>query len=209
MENFFKKVFFFCCIGSYMAIGQQKDPKAGRQFLKHHFVNYTEVGALFGKAYNISNSYMYSYPVKASTNFTMQTFNGIEIYKNWAIGATVGVDWYSAYQILPVSLGIRKPIGNNPLSKSIQPFLGIDAGYGLTWLSDKLPNQTIDGGVNLNPQIGLLIPTGGNAKFTLSVGYKHNRVKSFQNQGTEEFPSIMENVMKFNRMVVRLGITFK
>lgn len=195
-----------------IAYSQEKKQNSFKDFVKENYVNFTDFGGLFGKSYqitpNIVQNPTYNYPVKASTNLTIQTFNGLKVYKNLAVGATVGVDWFSSYQVIPISLGIRNTFGDIK-TKKVKAFAGIDAGYGFMWLNEKLStNQEINGGLALSPMIGLLIPTGGNANFTLSIGYKHNRFNSKIDNGTFEYPYLVENQYNFNRMSIRLGVNF-
>jgi hypothetical protein len=178
-------------------------------FLKANYVNFTDFGGLFGKSYtllyqNSSNGYS----VNPSTHFTIQTYNGVKVYKNLSVGATVGVDWFSNFQVLPVSLGIRNVFGDTK-AKKVRIFTGIDAGYGLMILNEKTAeNQTITGGLALSPTVGLMIPTGGNAHFTFSLGYKHNAFNSkIENTSRDNF-YLNETDYKFNRMAVKLGFAF-
>jgi hypothetical protein len=69
-------------------------------------------------------------------------------------------------------------------------------------------NQTITGGLALSPMVGMMIPTGGNAHFTLSIGYKHNAFKSKIENTSRENLYLSETDYKFNRMAVRLGFGF-
>lgn len=192
-----------------VAYTQDKNPKSNwKSFVKDRYVNYTELGLLFGKSYQISYSGNYSQPVEASTRFMLQTYNGLKVYKNLSVGATVGVDWFSNYQIVPISLGVRVSSGDLK-TKKVKTFAGIDAGYGFMWLNDKVSaNQQINGGLSLNPMVGFLIPTGGNANFIFSVGYKHNNFNTKTENGINEYPYSNETTYNLNRMAVRLGVNF-
>ncbi len=187
---------------------EQKKQSSFKNFVKENYVNFTEFGGLFGKSYHITNISNYNLPVKASTNFTIQTYNGVKVYRNLSVGATVGVDWFNNYQVIPLSLGIRNTFGNLR-TKKVKTFAGIDAGYGFMWLNDKVSdNQEINGGLALSPTIGLLIPTGGNANFILSIGYKRNAFNTKTETGTENNPYTTITDYNLNRMSVRLGVNF-
>ncbi|MES2517005.1 MAG: hypothetical protein V4585_02785 [Bacteroidota bacterium] len=210
MKTIFTLVFLLVCTIAYSQ--EKKKQSSFKRFVKENYVNFTDLGGLFGKSYQITpnaiQSPMYSFPVEASTNFTIQTFNGLKVYKNLAVGATVGVDWFSNYQIIPISLGIRGSLGENK-TKKVKPFVGIDAGYGFMWLNDNTSiNQEINGGLAFSPMIGLLIPTGGNANFTFSVGYKRNVFNTKTTSGIADNPYFSENQYQLNRMAVRLGVNF-
>ncbi len=207
MKKIFILIFSLVCTIAY----SQDKPKQSswKGFVKDRFVNYTEFGVMFGKSYQLnSNGYYYGQQVEASTKMTLQTYNGLKVYKNLSVGATIGVDWFSRYQIVPVSLGFRISSGDLK-SKKVKTFAGIDAGYGFMWLNDKVSdNQQINGGLNLNPMVGFLIPTGGNANFIFSVGYKHNGFNTLTINRVNEAPYSNETNYNLNRMSVRLGVNF-
>jgi hypothetical protein len=214
-----KKVFIFLLslVCTFTYAQEPKKQSSFKSFVKNNYVNFTEFGGLFGKSYQINNTvttngsflpYYYSSTVNARVNFTIQTFNGVKVYKNLAVGATVGIDWFSNYQVIPLSVGVRNTFGNLK-NKKVKTFAGIDAGYGFMWLNDKVSdNQEINGGLALSPTVGLLIPTGGNANLTLSIGYKRNAFNTKTVTGSEEYPFITETSYNLNRMSVRLGVNF-
>ncbi len=192
------------CLIFSVAYTQEKESKS---FLKDKYVNYTEIGGLFGKSYQITQM-SYSTPVEGRTNFTIQSYNGYKISDKLSVGVTVGVDWFHAMQIVPVSLGIRNTYGKTA-SKKVKPYIGVDAGYGFTWLNDdSSDNQTAKGGLAISPVLGLLIPTGGQANFVLSIGYKHNAFTTTTNTGTDDYPSSRTKEYELNRMAVRFGVNF-
>ena len=206
-----KKIFIliYTCISVFSYAQEVKKDVPKTSFLKANYVNFTDFGGLFGKSYTLfyQNS-TNGYSVNPTTHFTFQTYNGVKVYKNLSVGATVGVDWFSNYQILPVSLGVRNVFGEIK-AKKVKLFTGIDAGYGLMFLNEKTAdNQTITGGLALSPMVGMMIPTGGNAHFTLSIGYKHNAFKSKIESLRQESFYLNETDYKFNRMAVRLGFSF-
>jgi hypothetical protein len=216
MKKIFTLLLSLVCMLTYAQ--EPKKQSSFKNFVKENYVNFTEFGGLFGKSYQINNTitstdgrfapYYYNSTVNARVNFTIQTFNGVKVYKNLAVGATLGVDWFSNFQVIPISLGIRNTFGNLK-TKKVKTFAGIDAGYGFMWLNDKTSdNQEINGGLALSPTVGLLIPTGGNANFTLSIGYKRNVFNNKTFVGSSEFPTITETDYNLNRMSVRLGVNF-
>jgi hypothetical protein len=188
---------------------EQKKQSSFKNFVKEKHVNYTDFGIFLSKSYQIDTyGTGYGQTVKANTAFTLQTYNGFKVYKNLAIGATVGVDWFSNYQVVPISLGIRVSSGDTKLKK-VKTFAGMDAGYGFMWLNDKNSDKdVIKGGLTLSPTVGFLIPTGGNANFTFSVGYKRNLFNITKVSGSQEYPYITQTDYELNRMAVRLGVNF-
>ena len=193
---------------------ETKKQNSWKNFVKINHVNYTELGILFGKSYQTDNynnnisGYYYNSQVQASARFTLQTYNGLKVYKNLSVGATLGVDWFNRYQIVPISVGVRVSAGDIK-SKKVKPFAGIDVGYGMMFLNEKISeNQELNGGLSLSPMVGFLIPTGGNANFTFSVGYKHNEFNIKTVSGVKDNPFSDETTYNLNRMAVRLGVNF-
>ena len=207
MKNFFTLVYTCVSVLGYAQEVKKDVPKTS--FLKANYVNFTDFGGLFGKSYTLfyPNSTT-GYSVNPNTHFTFQTYNGVKVYKNLSVGAKLGVDWFSNFQVLPISLGLRNIFGDTK-TKKVRIFTGVDAGYGLMFLNEKTTdNQIITGGLALSPMVGFMIPTGGNAHFTLSIGYKHNAFKTkIENTSRDNF-YLNETDYKFNRMAVRLGFAF-
>ncbi len=203
----------FSLVCSFTYAQEQKKQSSFKNFVKENHVNYTEFGLLFGKSYQIANTntfgnYIYNSTVQASARFTLQTYNGLKVYKNLSVGATLGVDWFNRYQIVPISLGFRASAGGIK-SKKVKSFAGLDVGYGMMFLNEKISeNQELNGGLSLSPMVGLLIPTGGNANFTFSVGYKHNEFNVKTVSGVKDNPYSDETTYNLNRMSVRLGVNF-
>ena len=199
----------FALVGTIVYPQDKPLQSSFKNFVKGKYVNFTDFGGLFGKSYQIYyNNSKYGNMVPGRVNFTIQTFNGIRVYRNLAVGATVGVDWFSNYQIVPISLGIRVTSGNSKIKK-VKTFVGVDAGYGFMWLNDKMSdNQKINGGLSISPMVGLLIPTGGNANFTLSIGYKHNGFNTKISNRINESLYTNETDYNLNRMAIRLGVNF-
>ena len=204
-----KKILMLLLVCTLTYAQEPKKQNSFKNFLKEKHVNYTDFGIFLSKSYKIdSYGTGYGQPVKANTAFTLQTFNGFKVYKNLAVGATVGVDWFSNYQIIPISLGVRVSSGDAKLKK-VKTFAGMDAGYGFMWLNSKNSDRdVIKGGLTLSPTVGFLIPIGGNANFTFSVGYKRNLFNTKIVTGSQEYPYITQTDYEFNRMAVRLGVNF-
>ena len=95
------KTILFLLIGTFALHAQEP--------FKRHYINMTEFGGLFGRVmpeFNNGNG-ITSQRVVNRVNFTLQTFNGVQIAPRWAVGATVGVDWYNTALLMPVSAGVR------------------------------------------------------------------------------------------------------
>jgi hypothetical protein len=184
--------------------GIAQDKKSLGKFLKENYVNQTEIGFLLGRQGQINNQ-NWGTPQKGYQSLTAQTFNGVKINPHLIVGATVGVDWYQTFQIVPIMAGVRSILGSN--KDKVRMYLGLDAGKGFVWLNDEANLQTIKGGLTFNPSIGLLIPMKSSSSLTLSAGYKYTSLSSFQDTDFVYGTTILrEDVYK--RMSIRLGVSF-
>ena len=161
------------------------------------FVNQTEFGILMGRATPI-----YSTVGVNKLNFTMQSFNGYQFSNRFAAGVTVGLDWYSSYQVVPVEAGIRLDF---PSKKRVSPYFGLDAGYGFMWLQNPPSGYKFSGGLTYNPSFGLKIDLGKESALTFSIGYKYQKVAA---RFVGDFDYILDSTNEYNRFSLRTGISF-
>lgn len=161
-------------------------------------IHITEIGILQGRSEKVNNSLNGI----SRTDLTLIHFTGYKVGKSVAIGPFVGVDWYSAFQVMPVGIGIR---GNFRGKKNVSPIFNLDTGYGGMWLNSTTNNQTNTGGLMINPMAGLNIGMGKETSLRISVGYKYQRIESYFDNGADTFTQYVNN---YNRMAVRVGVEF-
>ncbi len=197
----------FCCLlavlaGSAQAIYAQF-PVTKRVY---PFVNYTEVGGLFGR---VAYPDFFGSPnevVENKLSLTLQTFNGVQVRPRLAVGGVVGVDWYANALLMPVGAGVRYDLAQ-PNPKNVQVFASADVGYGLTWLNKSSSGYELTkGGLMLNPGIGLRFGKPDKGAFVLSVSYKRQSVESTKPLQWNDIRR--EESRVYNRLAVRLGISF-
>ena len=174
---------------------------------KPHFVNMTEFGGLFGRVLPETNNGngTTSRRVVNRLNFTLQTFNGAQISPRWAVGATVGVDWYNTALLMPVSAGVRYDFAKNKTKKSTF-FTSLDAGHALNWLHADASNYETKGGFLVSPGLGLKIGMKGGSAFLMTLNYKRQEVRVQNPIGWNEFRNYENRV--YNRMAFRIGFSF-
>ena len=170
------------------------------------FVNYTEVGGLFGR---VSAPPFAGSPeefVENKLSLTLQTFNGIQVRPRLAVGGVVGVDWYANALLLPVGAGLRVDLAR-PNQKNVQLFALADMGYGFTWLNRaSTGNDLSRGGLMLNPGLGLRLGKPGKGAFTLTISYKRQAVEASRPLQTNDIRRDESRV--YNRLGIRLGVSF-
>ncbi len=161
------------------------------------FLNHTEIGTLLGGVAAPNQPGV----VFNRSSFTASSFNGYRFARGLAVGVTVGVDWFARNAMLPVSLGLRGELGR----RRVSPFYAFDAGYGLTWLA-RSEGAKMEGGLHLNPALGLRFALNGGAALTWSLGYKHQRVSSLVEGPAVDY-SVRQDY-RYNRLALKVGMTF-
>ncbi|MFT2010436.1 hypothetical protein ACMA1I_17310 [Pontibacter sp. 13R65] len=160
------------------------------------YMGSVEFGYLYGKVKNQFNN-----PPTYMAAPSVQLFNGYRAHRLFAIGGTVGFDFYDNILITPIALGIRGEV----LNRRVSPIYSLDAGYGASFLSGKAFGERPDGGWMLNPALGFRVQTGNKAAFLFSAGYKQQRVEveSITGWGLRTNQRIT-----YKRLSLRLGFMF-
>ncbi|WP_273216116.1 hypothetical protein [Runella zeae] len=172
---------------------------------KPHYVNMTEVGGLFGRVvYDVPGSVPATQQVENRLSLTIQTFNGIQLKPRLALGVSCGVDWYQAVLLAPVAAGVRYDLAR---SKKNVTLLGLfDAGYSSNWLHVDATDYKTQGGMMLNPGLGLKFGFKSGSALVLSLSYKRQNAKVTKPLNWGEIEKWEDRV--YNRMALRLGMMF-
>lgn len=166
------------------------------------YVNYTEVGGLFGRVIAGASG---SETVTNKTSLTIQTLNGVQFSKRFVVGALISVDWYKSALLLPVGAGIRYQVIQIP-SRNVSLFASADAGYALSWLNKSSAGYTVKGGLMLNPGIGLRLGKPDKGATILSLSYKRQEAEAEKPLRWGEI--IRDESRVYNRLAIRLGMSF-
>ncbi|MEZ4904894.1 MAG: hypothetical protein R2822_25660 [Spirosomataceae bacterium] len=152
---------------------------------KPHYVNMTEIGGLFGRVvYDIPWSVPRTQEVQNRLSLTIQTFNGMQMKPRLALGLTTGVDWYNTALLLPIAAGVRYDLARS--QKNVALFGALDAGYGFNWLHVNGTGYDTQGGMMLNPGVGLKFGFKSGSALTLSLTYKRQNAKVNEPLGWQE-----------------------
>jgi hypothetical protein len=172
----------------------------------HPFVNYTELGGLFGRVAYPTFAGSTTEQVENKVSLTIQTFNGAKVSPRLAVGGIVGIDWYANALLLPVGAGLRYDLTRATLS-NVNLYVAADVGYGLTWLNKaSTDNSLTNGGLMLNPGLGLRFGKPGKGAFLLSLSYKRQVVDANKPLSWNDIRRDEHRV--YNRLAVRLGLSF-
>ena len=94
-------------------------------------------------------------------SFGFRTVNGIKINEHFSLGIGIGIDKYKYATLLPITLDTRVSI----LKGKTSPVISNSIGYSIS-LND------INGGLVINPQIGIRTYISKNVAYLFNVGYK-------------------------------------
>lgn len=166
------------------------------------YVNYTEVGGLFGRVASGSSA---AQLVENKLNFTAQTFNGVQVSRRLAVGGLVGIDWYKAALVMPVGAGLRFDLARNPY-RNVRVLAIADAGYGFTWLNKSSTGYELKGGLMLNPGLALRVGKPSTNAFLLSVSYKRQVVDVQKPLFGADIQRDEHRI--YNRLCFRIGVSF-
>lgn len=181
-------------------------PAFSQTDFKRHYINHTEVGALFGRVrYDANQGWATepSYQIQNRTNLTLQLFNGVQYSPRLGLGITTGIDWYTAALINPIALGARYDLTGK---KNARLFASADAGYGFAWFHQNTEGYHTRGGLMLNPGLGLRIGKSGGAAYTLTFSYKTQYAQVSKPPLADQTTRTEERV--YNRLAIRMGIQF-
>ncbi|GAB3734146.1 hypothetical protein [Spirosoma lituiforme] len=166
------------------------------------YVNYTEVGGLFGRVASGSSA---AQLVENKLSFTAQTFNGVQVSRRLAVGGLVGIDWYKAALVMPVGAGLRFDLARNPY-RNVRVLAIADAGYGFTWLNKSSTGYELKGGLMLNPGLALRVGKPSTNAFLLSVSYKRQVVDVQKPLFGADIQRDEHRI--YNRLCFRIGVSF-
>ncbi len=182
------------------------------------FFNQTEFGPMFGRVQSWDDNF------DTRINFSIQTFNGVRVDPDHAVGLLIGLDSYPSLRIMPIAFGWR---GFMNSSKRHVPYAGLDIGYGSAWLEKRITTQWgetwYEGGLLIHPSIGIKRKAKhGNHHFTWSIGYKRQHAFFYEanqivpnpiqfensNMLPPGYQSIREEAYAFNNLTFKWGIIF-
>jgi len=131
--------------------------------LKIKYFNNTLVGILSGKSNDDSQ------PV---ASLTVETINGIRLYRYLSIGLGIAYDQYNSTATLPFFISVRGDI----IDHSFTPYYFVDLGYGSAWDTNQENNGweflDVEGGIMFHSGIGFKMYSGDRVNVMIALGYK-------------------------------------
>jgi hypothetical protein len=162
---------------------------------KLKYFNDTFVGILSGKSNDDSQ------PV---ASLSVETINGIRIYRYLSLGLGIAYDQYNSTATLPFFISFRGDI----IDHSFTPFYFVDLGYGSAWDTNQENNGwefiDVEGGFMFHSGIGFKMYSGDRVNVMIAMGYKLQRTVYSQDWGGGE--RVTDRTYK--RLSFRIGIGF-
>lgn len=159
------------------------------------YFNNTYVGILSGKSNNDSQ------PV---ASLTVETINGIRIYRYLSLGLGIAYDQYNSTATLPFFISVRGDI----IDHYFTPFYFVDLGYGSAWDTNQENNGwefiDVEGGLMFHSGIGFKMYSGDRVNVLIALGYKLQKTVYSQDWGGGE--RVTDRTYK--RLSFRIGIGF-
>jgi len=159
------------------------------------YFNNTYVGILSGKSNNDSQ------PV---ASLTVETINGIRIYRYLSLGLGIAYDQYNSTATLPFFISVRGDI----IDHYFTPFYFVDLGYGSAWDTNQENNGwefiDVEGGLMFHSGIGFKMYSGDKVNVMIALGYKLQKTVYSQDWGGGE--RVTDRTYK--RLSFRIGIGF-
>ena len=169
-----------------------KDPKK----VRIEYFNNTFVGILSGKSNDDTQ------PV---ASLTVETVNGIRIYRYLSVGLGIAYDQYNSTATLPFFISIRGDI----LDHLFTPYYFVDLGYGSAWDTNQenIGWEFIDveGGMMFHSGIGIKMYSGDRVNVMIALGYKMQKTVYHQDWGGGG-ERVTDRLYK--RLSFRIGVGF-
>lgn len=209
-----KYMLLFLCLNALDSLAQE-----GGFFKKYPFVHQTSLQVLAGRdrafydySYRLAglspSSYYYPQQRSNSTllNLGLETFNGLRIKKNTAVGFAVGMDSYSHGIIVPLSASVRQIIIKKG-DKGAKLQASIDAGYGI--LGSNSPDSSLvsSGGLHVYPKLSFIFTGRNGSAFLVNFGYKY-QYSSSEQSFVESPESFTKSEFKNKRFTIGIGFQF-
>jgi len=181
-------------------IYNQKDSPLGTDGInsgkpKLKYFNNTFVGILSGKSNNDSQ------PV---ASLTVETINGIQIFRYLSLGLGIAYDQYNSTATLPFFISVRGDI----IDHFFTPYYFVDLGYGSAWDTNQENNGwefiDVEGGFMFHSGIGFKMYSGDRVNVMIALGYKLQKTVYSQDWGGGE--RVTDRTYK--RLSFRIGIGF-
>lgn len=134
----------------------------------------------------------------STTPFTWQVLGYYNITDRWAVGAGTGLSFYEK-MLIPIHGNVRYQIGKE---RRFTPYAELAIGYSLA------PSSDANGGIFVNPSIGVQYPLKNKMKLQLAVGYELQKLERLKTQTDSYFLKEFEEQLNHHSISFRIGLKF-
>ncbi len=133
-----------------------------------------------------------------NTPITWQVLGYYNLTDRWAVGAGTGLSFYEK-MLIPVFGDVRYQIGRERL---FTPYVELAAGYSFA------PARAANGGLFLNPSVGVQFPLKNRLKLQLALGYELQKLERLRTSSDAYFNKAFAEKLNHNSLSIRLGVLF-
>jgi len=186
---------------------------------KTGYYNITQIGLFMGnQPYSERNPNYYDDRSDFQISPSITMINGGMFNEHWAAGVGVGFEIFDR-NLFPVFMDIRRTLWDNRVS----PFFAFKMGYAFSGFRKKhydylsLPYEPYnindaffkkDGGLMLNPEMGVKVPLSENADMLFTVAYRYQKTKSTASQDFGQ-QTTWQHQVSMNRLSFSIAVMFR
>lgn len=134
----------------------------------------------------------------SSTPFMWQFLGYYNLTERWALGVGTGLSFHEK-TLIPLFGDVKFQIGRE---RRFTPYVELAAGYSFATAGDG------NGGMFLNPSIGVSYPLKNSLKLQLAAGYQMQKLEQLKKYSDGYFSSEFAEQLRHNSISVRLGLSF-
>lgn len=134
----------------------------------------------------------------ASTAIAWQISGYYHPTARWSVGAGTGLSFYEK-TLAPLFGDIRYQIGRQ---RRITPYAEAACGYSFALSGDA------NGGLFLNPSLGVYFPLAGRVKLQLAVGYELQKLARLKTYSGDYFHAEFSERLNHQSISIRVGLRF-
>jgi hypothetical protein len=136
--------------------------------------------------------------------------NGYKFRNGLMVGIGTGIE-----EMTMTLLPVYTEVNYHPFNSHVSPFLYLKSGYAFSLTGDEETDywygytKESKGGFLLNAGAGIVLHTWENVGINLALGYRFQQVSVSENSRWSRSFYATENVTRFNRLELQLGIVFR
>lgn len=134
----------------------------------------------------------------SSTPFTWQFLGYYKPAAKWSVGMGTGISSYEKI-LIPVYGDVKYQIGRK---RTLTPYVECAAGYSFA------PSGKANGGLFLNPSVGVQFPLKNRLKLQLAIGYELQKLERLNTQTDNYFHKEFAERLNHSMISLRFGLAF-